>query len=76
MSGITISASLRGAKRRSNPCFSKPHYGLLRFARNDDVEASRPPNRHARAEPFGASMMAMQTIPALVARRESMLIRK
>ena len=29
-----------------------------------------------RAGPFGASMMAMQTIRTLVARRESMLIRE
>src|SRR5260370_38382872 len=25
-------------QRRSNPCFRMPRYGLLRFARNDDVE--------------------------------------
>src|SRR6201996_9548962 len=29
-------ASLRGAKRRSNPCFRLRRYGLLRFARNDE----------------------------------------
>jgi transglutaminase-like putative cysteine protease len=27
--------SLRGAKRRSNPCLCPPRYGLLRCARND-----------------------------------------
>ena len=32
-----LSPSLRA--KRSNPRLSKPRYGLLRFARNDDVEA-------------------------------------
>src|SRR6478736_432404 len=46
--GALLSPSLRGAtcppklnerrrKRRRNPCFSKRRYGLLRFARNDDL---------------------------------------
>src|SRR5258708_3755567 len=32
---VTPLSSLRGAKRRSNPAFALPLYGLLRFARND-----------------------------------------
>jgi hypothetical protein len=33
------SASLRGAKRRSNPCLSLRRHGLPRFARNDMARA-------------------------------------
>ena len=38
--------SLRGAKRRSNPCHRCSGCGLLRFARNDAVKARRTPNCH------------------------------
>src|SRR5215207_1278856 len=32
---ILLSASLRGAERRSNPSFPARRYGLLRYARSD-----------------------------------------
>ena len=38
---FTISASLRGAKRRSNPSIAEPRCGLLRYARNDVEEPRR-----------------------------------
>src|ERR1700755_577735 len=43
--GWRIESSLRGAKRRSNPF--GPHYGLVRFARNDEmVQLPRNPLQH------------------------------
>src|SRR6476620_4930550 len=40
---LLSSPSLRGAKRRSNPCLNLRRYGLLRYAHNDggDVNVAR-----------------------------------
>jgi hypothetical protein len=40
MNSPNVPPSLRGAKRRSNPCLNKPGNGLLRFARNDEAAYS------------------------------------
>src|SRR5580693_6342118 len=42
-------SSLRGAKRRSNPCRHKRKDGLLRFARNDEYSIHDPHRQRADA---------------------------
>src|SRR3954447_24540583 len=52
----------KGAKRRSNPFFLLWRYGLLRFARNDDVEAA---SAYRSFISKGCRDLAQQTSPTL-----------
>ena len=55
--------SLRGAKRRSNPSLCKSSYGLLRFARNDEVVLSL-----RQSNPTGKSAKPCPALPRKIFR--------
>src|SRR5690242_9083904 len=50
--------SLRGAKRRSNPCSRMRHYGLLRFARNDEILIRNSSQQTAPASDWRLRLMS------------------
>jgi hypothetical protein len=53
----TATSSLRGAKRRSNPCLRMRYHGLLRCAGNDQETRFRIPA--ARSRPSPASSVSL-----------------